>query len=225
MRWIRYILSLLALQFVCMTNFSQTMEVSPVGTFSEYKDGTFHTSCVMEINAPYHVVKSVYLSIVEGMKTSPTKDLDWAFQNMSKTTGSREEFLLREEGVVYNPQSNKYQLKLKIGLKDHEPGLYTINANLKTHTYPNGKYEISFRTTQKIKIMNTCGIILHLMQKDANTSVVCLHSDMSFSWLFNIFFTEKRYKNVLEWRLEQFLLNVKNRSESHHKMVKTVNTL
>lgn len=225
MRWIRYILSLLALQFVCMTNFSQTMDVSPVGTFSEYKDGTFHTSCVMEINAPYHVVKSVYLSIVEGMKSSPTKDLDWAFQNMSKTTGSREEFLLREEGVVYNPQSNKYQLKLKIGLKDHEPGLYTINANLKTQTYQNGKYEISFRTTQKIKIMNSCGITLHLMQKDANTSVVCLHSDMSFSWLFNIFFTEKRYKNVLEWRLEQFLLNVKNRSESHHKMVKTVNTL
>ena len=63
------------------------------------------------------------------------------------------------------------------------------------------------------------------MQKDANTSVVCLHSDMSFSWLFNIFFTEKRYKNVLEWRLEQFLINVKNSSESHHKMVKTVNTL
>lgn len=225
MRWIHYILSLLALQVICLASFSQTIDVSPVGTVSEYKDGTFHTSSVMEVKAPFHVVKSVYLSIVDGMKTSPTKELDWAFLNMSKATGSREEFLMREEGVKYDPKNNKYQLKLRIGLKDQEPGLYNIDAKLKTQTYPNGKYEISFCTTQKIKIMNTCGITLHLMQKDANTSVVCLHSDMSFSWFFNIFFTEKRYKNVLEWRLEQFLLNVKNRSESHYKMMKTVNTL
>ncbi|MBQ4035315.1 MAG: hypothetical protein II623_07635, partial [Paludibacteraceae bacterium] len=54
---------------------------------------------------------------------------------------------------------------------------------------------------------------LTAMPQPEGKSLILVKSDMSFGWFFNLFFTESRYRSVMEWRIQGLTMNIKKKAE------------
>jgi hypothetical protein len=210
-----YISSLILVNLAFVT-FSQTA-VQHNGKneiYSEYKDGRyFHTHCVYVVNAPFEYAATILDEIFEGMKTAPTSKLEWAFSGLGDV-GAKEDMLLYEKGVSYNPLNYEYLLKLHVIVKNDKDMEIDLIGNLRNESFKTEEKIVSLALTKKIKVLHDGIITMSAIPYTDNSSIIILHSQLKFGWFFNLFFTQKRYKSIMEWRLAGFLNNVKKRIET-----------
>jgi hypothetical protein len=210
----RYIVSFILLSLT-YASFSQSA-ISHNGkneVYSEYKDGRyFHTHCVYLVNAPFNYAAEILDEVFEGMKTAPTANLNWAFSGLGDV-GAKEDMLLSEKGVSYNPTNAEYLLNLQIIVKDGQNMEVEVAGNLKKRSLQTGEKTLTLEVTKKIKVLQDGMISIAVVPYTNNSSIVILHSKLKFGWFFNLFFSQKRYRDIMEWRFAGFLKNIKEKIE------------
>ena len=65
-----------------------------------------------------------------------------------------------------------------------------------------------------VKKMNTTFLMIPKKEKGV---WFILESHAQFGWFFNIFITQSRYKSIMEWRLKQYVHNLKNEAERRER--------
>ncbi len=185
--------------------------------YSEYGEGRyFHTYCVCMVKAPCQFANEVLDEVFQGMRTAPTSNLEWAFHGLGDV-GAKEDMLLYEKGVSHDPGSSEYILNLLVVMKNEKEMQVQILGELKKYLQSSGGKTVSLDLTKKVKILQDGIISITAIPHTDNTSIVTLHSQLQFGWFFNLFFTQNRYKNIMEWRFDGFLKNVRNRIENKSK--------
>ena len=205
--------------FICVSTilFAQEKKIFEK-THSEYIEGRFfHTYSTYFVNAPISETDKIFTEILEGFKTSPVKDLSWAFEGLGDV-GAKEDVLMYERSVTFDKNTSKYVLDLLVVMNNDKEMVVEVEGELKNAIHATGKREITLKVTKKVKILNEGIICITAIPHINNTTVIILHSKLRFGWIFDMFFTQNRYKNILEWRFDGFLKNVKNRVETQNSL-------
>ncbi|MCK9155994.1 MAG: hypothetical protein M0P12_07790 [Paludibacteraceae bacterium] len=189
--------------------------ISKNNTRSEYKDGRyFHTYSTCIVNAPYCKTETILNELFEGLKKTPTKSLRWAFNGLGKAKTNDENVQLYEKNVSYNPKTSAYIVTLLMIMDNNDETEFRIEGELKSVKYNTGRKEICLNVTEKVKVLNDGLISISAIPRADNTTVLILHSKLKFGFLVDMFFTQTRYKNIIEWRLAELLNNIKLRAEN-----------
>lgn len=215
MRYIYTILVVLTLSF-CILAQSNKNE-----TKSEYKEGRyFHTYSTCVVDAPVEEVEAVLDEIYDGLKREPTKNLRWAFLGLGKPKSEADNVRLYEKSVIYNPSTDVYAANLMMILDNSNVIEFNIEGSLKNVKHPSGKKDLTLTVTKKVKVLNDGYLSIASIPQNNGNAVLILHSKLKFGFIVDLFFTQSRYKEVIEWRLAGFLANIKKRAEENHKKKK-----
>src|SRR5574344_2364924 len=96
---------------ILMTCMPISIQALRLGTSSEYRNGSFYTSVVCLVDAPYAKVSSTLDEVDAGMKESPTKSIPWAWRNLGQLKNPDENDLrLSENGVSYDETTSASKL-------------------------------------------------------------------------------------------------------------------
>lgn len=184
-----------------------------LGTHSTYSNSAFHTTAAYLVDVPVSKLDDVLHQIYVGIQDKPTKNLKWLFKNLGHHNNVEDDIVMAEKGFFFDPETSKYLLKLAIAMKKGDKFMYfDVEGNL-CEARINGKKNVKLTVTKKIKILNSACFSLTAMPQPGGKSLILLKSDMSFGWFFNLFFTESRYRSVMEWRIQGLAMNVKKRAE------------
>ena len=99
------------------------------------------------------------------------------------------------------------------------PGVTTINdvsvdSKLTLRTYTSGKREVKLDLAKSnLFIKSMSGSFYFVPKGDNKTAYFQIRTSISFSWFFDVFITQKRYQSIMEWRLRQVLLNLREEAE------------
>ncbi|MBQ0030627.1 MAG: hypothetical protein MJZ24_01685 [Paludibacteraceae bacterium] len=183
-----------------------------VGTTTTYEDGAFHTTAFYVTDTSYAALCAVVDEIYAGLQKKPTKDLAWMFENLGNHHNVENDLFISQKGVYFNPATNHYLLKLAIGMKKEDtPTVYDIEGTL---TKGKTRFkEITLNITKKIKILNGAKVSVTAIPLKGGKTGVLVKSRIEFGWFFSMFFTQKRYRSIMEWRLQGVALHIKERAE------------
>lgn len=213
MRYIYSILFLLS-HFVL---FAQNSQANLECTKSEYKDGRyFHTYSTCMVNAPAEEVDAVLDEIYNGLKNEPTKNLRWAFYGLGKSKSKEDNVQLYEKNVFYNPASGIYVVNLMMIMDDSDEFEFSLEGELKNEKVSSGKHNLILGITKKVKVLNDGNIHIASEPKGEDKTELSIHSMLKFGFIIDLFFTQSKYKEVIEWRLAKFILNLKYRAEDNY---------
>ncbi|MCB9017860.1 MAG: hypothetical protein H6544_04590 [Prevotellaceae bacterium] len=191
-------------------------------TRSEYKDGRyFHTYSTCVVNAPFKKTEAVINEVFNGLKSTPTQSLRWAFDGLGKAKTQDDNVQLYEKSVSYDPKTSAYIVTLLMIMDDNDEMELRIEGELKNVCYNTGRRELCLNVTKKVKVLNDGIISISAIPREDNTTVLILHSKLKFGFLIDMFFTQTRYKDIIEWRLAEFLNNMKLRAEKENSIAKS----
>lgn len=183
------------------------------GTVSSYSQGAFHTTAVYLVNTPPERLEAILDEIFNGLQDKPTKNLRWLWKNLGHHDNVENDVVLSEKGSYFNPENNDYLLKLCLAMKKGDkPMVFDVEGKL-TKGRNGRRKNVLLRVTKKIKILDKANFSLTSIPQPGGKACVELKTDLDFGWFFSMFFTESRYRSLMEWRLQGLAMNIKKRAE------------
>ncbi|MDR2684229.1 MAG: hypothetical protein LBB53_02460 [Prevotellaceae bacterium] len=178
---------------------------------TKYYKGEFITVAHTNAKALFDNAQIVENKFVSQFNTDFAKLFDWAFKDM---------------GEQQDASKNAFLLEIKSCEFDKMSGISTITTDITVSSIKRFKdVIIKAKITQTGDKQTYSHIVVDiyysnlLLRKAYGTIFVETCNDkeikltttvsVRFSWFFNIFVTKKVYKDVIEWRLQKFLNNIK----------------
>jgi len=197
------------------------LSASPTDSLSTiYKNNEFVTYCQMSANASDSISNEVINKFVHQMCYDLDDLFKWGLKGMS--LANKKDELLR-----FDFKTTKFDKKSAIlrgigdvivpGIKTF-PNLY-IDSRVTQKKYINGRRDVRLDlVTENPFIKKMVGVYTFIPKGKNKTATYVLESHIRFGWFFNIFITQYRYKEIMEWRLRQLVKNMKEESEKRQKM-------
>ncbi len=180
-----------------------------------YSKGVFHSSKSEIINADFTTCSLVIDSFISDLQTNPDNLFSWAFKDLGQThkEDGSDDIVMTINHVSYDAYSAKSVLNIDLAMSN---GLVLRNRELKSYVHDNlsnsnRTIEVEFYYSGSL-LKKAIGVF-QLLSIDDKQTKIALDIDIRFGWFFNIFITQKRYRNVMEWRIEQFIDNLKAEAE------------
>ena len=182
---------------------------------TRYSKGVFYSYCQLKTAANDSVTNVVVSQFVQQMCYDIKGLFKWGLKGMSLKNE-------KDELLVFDFKRTEYSKQTGIlrGVGDVvAPGLTTIkdvsvDSKLTLRTYTSGKREVKLDLAKSNMFIKSMSGSFYLVPKgDGKAAYFQIRTQISFSWIFNVFITEKRYKSIMEWRLRQVLLNLREESE------------
>jgi len=98
------------------------------------------------------------------------------------------------------------------------PNLY-IDSKLSQKAHTNGRRDVRldlYSDNTFLKKMD--GVCSYIPKGNNRAAYYTLETHIMFGWFFDIFITQKRYKQILEWRLKRLVYNIKLEAEKQQKL-------
>lgn len=188
---------------------------------TRYSKGSFSSYCQISTSANDSVINAVVNQFVSQMCYDIRGLFKWGLKGMSLQNEKDELLVFDFKRTEYSKQTG---ILKGIGdvnaigsasLKD-----VSVDSKLTVRTYTSGKREVKLDLcNSNLFIKNMSGSFYFVPKGDGKTAYLQIRTNIGFSWFFDVFITQKRYKNILEWRLRQVLLNLREESERRSKNV------
>jgi len=131
----------------------------------------------------------------------------------------------KNELMMFYFKSTSFNKKTNILLSVGDvivPGVITV-PNIRISTMLTTKKYTSGINMANMDLVSSNGLVkkMHtsfsmIPQKEKGVWFI-LETHTKFGWFFNIFITQSRYKSIMEWRLKQYVQNLKNEAERREK--------
>ena len=188
-----------------------------------YKDGQFTTYSQVFVNASDSTCSIVTKDYDYQMRYNLDALFPWALKGMNLRKEKKELMMFFFKSTSFNKESSVLR-----GIGDVIiPGVITfpniyVDCKLTSKPTINGNSTVYLNLLSSngfIKNMNNSFSVIPVANKKGNWFI--LVTNVRFGWFFNIFITEKRFKSIMEWRLKQFIHNLKNEAERRVKIPST----
>ncbi len=198
-----------------------------------YTDKTFHTECAVPVDASIEVANKIVDQMIAEFNTDPELLFNWALYGAGKQNDSEKEvFLLSfkhteyiaDEGygravldVIVPHFTTIKDVVLEARVKD-EYGTAEIDSLLTADSCRLGmitKWSRRFFIDADYSgnLLKDAYGNLYIIPVGENKCIYYMDMNVRFGWFFNIFISKKTYKNTVEWRIAQYMDNLKKESE------------
>ncbi len=180
-----------------------------------YSQRTYHTEKTFTVEASTDSVNKVLDRFVYELQTCPDSLFSWVFAG----TGSQGDTVKDAMQLVfyeseYVPEDRHGMLRVdvktngKVRFKNVllETWAKDVHKDDTTHLY--------IDLDESSRLVDKASLNFHYTPITDSTTRVAFDSHLKFGWFFNLFISRKVYHNVIEWRIDQFLDNVKRFTET-----------
>lgn len=211
----RFILFCLSLFFYI------TLQASPHDSIStRYNKGVFSTVAQLSITNNDSISNAVINLFVQQMCSDIKGLFKWGLKDMSLKNEEDELLVFDFKETRYNKQTGILK-----GIGDViVPGVTTfkdlsVDSKLTLRTFPNGKKEVRLDLSKSnLFIREMQGSFYFYPKGNGRYGYLQVVTNIKFAWFFDVFITQKRYKSIMEWRLRQMILNIKEESDKRAHM-------
>lgn len=178
---------------------------------TRYADGEFVSECAVDVGAPLSVCDSVVADLVDQITSDYERLFTWAFKGLGRQGGDD----VRDEVVV----------TIKESTFDKMSGLCHMVADIEVSRVTTFRdISLDSRVLQTKLDDGTTRVDVDIfysnsfLKKAYGTFFVKPLSDarcemriqihVRFGWFFNLFITQKRFRNIVEWRMQGFMQNL-----------------
>lgn len=196
---------------------------------SSYSSGVFRSDASVDVSCSRDAINLVMDSLLADFAREPEHLFVWAFYGtgVQDESAPSDAFILQYDSVIYHPEKEQLNLYLSI-LVPHFKDIHGIEVEArltdnrringiapkeKTGVGYNANRVINFRVRYSGKLLKELHASLTMVPSDSGKQKLYLKTHCEFGSFFNLFITQKMYRNVVEWRLEQFLLNLQRTAE------------
>lgn len=200
---------------------------------TSHADHTFRTQCAVDVDAPIAVSDSIIDQLVYDFQYDFEHLFVWAFKGLGKKNDEkRDALLLQSKSISYQPEDEYGRICLDVII----PGFITIPNIVVEGIIQDERNIIRYDTNQvadglvmdSIKVWSRhmyiearkTGIIfdkafgnLYIVPVSANKSIYFMDINFKFNWFLRAFISNKVYQNTIEWRVEQYMNNLKRSAE------------
>ncbi|MGN0186539.1 MAG: hypothetical protein ACI392_02175 [Paludibacteraceae bacterium] len=186
---------------------------------TRYVNGEFVSECAVDAVAPLSVCDSVVDDLIEQITSDYEQLFTWAFKGLGRQGGDDE----RDEVVI----------TIKESTFDKMSGLCHMVADIEVSRITTFRdIALDSRVLQTKLADGTTRVDVDIfysnsfLKKAYGTFFVKPLSDarcelriqihVRFGWFFNIFITQKRFRNIVEWRMHGFMQNLRTEAERRY---------
>jgi len=202
--------------FLFLLSFQST--AAPVDSiWTVYKDGEFFTQCQQRVNASNQVVNEVTNDLVNDFHNASGNLFNWALKDL----GLQDE--KNELIIVYKSSAHDEKTGITHGVFDIVVPHFTTFKNIKVDAkvskvkYTNGNTNVNADILYSTLLLDKAFGTFTVIPQKNDDQIFVTTIKIKFGWFFNLFITKKRYKSIVEWRVEKFTENMKNQCEQRQK--------
>jgi len=193
----------------------------PIDSISTvYRNGEFITYSQAWVAAS----DSVSNKVTDDFDYQMHYNLDALFSWALKGLNLRKE---KNELMVFYFKSTAYDKETRIirGIGDViVPGVITfpnikVDSKLTDKRFTNGKRSININLLYSDGFLKNMNGTFSVIPKKNKATLITLETHIRFGWFFNIFITQHRFRQIMEWRLKRFVHNIKIEAERREKAV------
>lgn len=189
-----------------------------------YSSGVFHTNCEVSVNASANRADQVIDLLIRDLQTNPQHLSEWAFLNVGEDEDAdKNAFYLVWKDAEYDPSRNYSKIIMDILV--HGKPMFRdayFESYVTDSVRSNGQRDVHVDVNYSGSILKSAYGNFHIRPLTPTTSLLSIDTHVRFGWFFNIFITRKVYRDVVDWRVEQFMNNLKEYAEQG-KISKTHN--
>lgn len=178
------------------------------------EDGFYRTYCQKIVHCSNRTANEVIDDFIGQFRGNPEVLFEWALKGLGRQN---------------DQERNEVLLVLKQATFDPETGIGHIYCDIETGIKNFRNIDIESKVTKEIKEDGSSHILVDIFHSNLSlkkafgtfviypqedgTQLFAITINVKFNWFFDIFITKKRYKNLIEWRTEGFVNNLKTEAE------------
>ena len=188
-----------------------------------YKDGTFTTTATVDVDCHAKVAVGTVNDFSAQFVGDPNQLFEWALKGVGKSDDdNHNEVLLVLKEASYDKVSGMSRLIIDVQV----PGVMNLSDQVVESKITeivgyNGVYNVYVDILYSNALLKKANGMFFVKPISENKTELSVKFKVRFGWFFNIFITQRRYRNLFEWRCDGFMLNMKNemerRSNLEHK--------
>ena len=216
-----FIIFLLFLTFVFPTVASPVDSISTV-----YKNGEFITYTQVWVIASDSISNDVTDDFDYQIHYNLDALFGWALKGMNLRKEKNELMVFYFKSTKYNKETQTIR-----GVGDViVPGIITF-PNITVDSKITDRKKINGKRTVNIDLLYSDGFLKKMtgtftvIPKRNKASLFTLETHIKFGWFFNIFITQYRFRQIMEWRLKRLVHNLKTEAEHRERIVGRQKTL
>lgn len=185
--------------------------------YSVYQKREHITYATINVDAPKEVSMNMVADLIDQFRGDPQELFEWAFKGIGKQEGEdneKNEVLLILKQALYDKKSEIGTLVLDIKV----PGFTSyddVNITSKVSQYELDKKTnaVNVDIFYSNSLLNKAYGTFFVKELEENKTQLSIEIHVRFGWFFNIFISQRRYKNLIEWRTDGFMNNLKVEAE------------
>jgi len=193
--------------------FIQTVSGQELLKTSYYK-GEFVTVCQKEVHTSGEYTSVAITRMIEESHTNPQNLFSWAFKGLGLQGQNNDEMVVVLKSSTFDKKNSIIH-----GFVDVEvPYVKTFNnvkidALVKNELLPNGCVNgIADVLHSGFLLKKAKGTVTYIPLKNGN-QLMKTETHIRFGWFLDLFISQKRYKSIVEWRVEKFTNNLQKEAE------------
>lgn len=200
---------------------------------SFYANKTYTTVCAVEVDAPAEVSDTIFEHFIHDFQTDPDALFNWALYGTgTQNDKDKDAYLLEYKETVYIPEENYGRITMDvivpglirfrdirlegIVLDERKPIVYTpyiCADSLTMSKIPAWNRHFLIDAQYSGQLIEKGYGNIYILPVDSTHSVFLLDINVKYGWFFNIFINMRVYKNSVEWRVNQYMQNLKRVAE------------
>ena len=209
---------------------------------SFYANKTYTSVCAVEVDAPAEVSDTIFERFIHDFRTDPDALFNWALYGTgAQNDKDKDAYLLEYKETVYIPEENYGRITMDvivpglirfrdirlegIVLDERKPIVYTPDIcadSLTMSNIPAWNRHFLIDAQYSGQLIEKGYGNIYILPVDSTHSVFLLDINVKYGWFFNIFINMRVYKNSVEWRINQYMQNLKRVAEDLYLEEKSV---
>lgn len=185
-----------------------------------YKNGEFYTVYRLYVNASDSVSSRVLSNFDQQMCYNLDGLFSWALKKMNLRKEKTEMMMFYFKTTAFNKQTSVLRATGDVII----PGITTIDnivvdSKLSSKKLKNGTSAVYLDLISANGFIKKMNSSFSTIPRKDNGYWYVLESRVKFGWFFDIFITQNRFKSIMEWRLKQFVRNLRDEAERRERLL------
>ena len=165
---------------------------------------------------------AVVNDFISQFRGDPELLFEWALKGVGKQEDDEKDaILLVLKSTVYNPQTSVGSIKTDIVV----PGFTTfrdvdIESKVTKEQLKDGSIRVTVDVYYSNSFLKKAYGTYHIYPNGSDKVTLKIHTYIRFGWFFDLFITQRRYRNLAEFRVDKFMDNMRKESERRYQLQK-----
>ncbi len=180
-----------------------------------YAQRTYHTEKIFSIEASADSVNQVIDRFVYELQTNPDLLFTWVFAG----TGSQGDTVKDAMQLVFHearyvPEEKHGYLNIDIKTNGKVRFRDMVLETWVTDSMNGVTRDVPIKLAVSSRLLDAASFNFHVTPITDTNTRVSFDSHIKFGWFFNLFISRRLYRNVIEWRFDTFLDNLRRYIET-----------